>query len=70
MTALTPRLTALDRRVLNAVPVGSGARRPAILAAAVRGTTALRLKEAGEILNGMESLGLVENRNGWWRRRE
>lgn len=68
MSALVPRLTPLDRRVLNAVPVDAGARRPQILAAATRGTTALRFGEAGEILDALEHLGLVEKRNGWWRR--
>lgn len=55
--------TALDRRVLAAVPYGRGVRLAVVARHA--GTSD---DEARSILRGFEHLGQVRNRGGWWSR--
>lgn len=60
--ALQPRLTSLDERVLR--QVRDRPRRVTQIAFAMdRPADEVRL-----ILRGLEHLGRVEQRNGWWRR--
>ncbi len=65
-TALLPRLTTLDRRVLESLPAADepGKRLADVLAQA-RG---FERGEWLEILRGLEHIGLVTCRGGWWRR--
>jgi hypothetical protein len=60
---LVPELTRLDRQVLKSVPRLVGVRAHAIVEKFADGETA-------EILSGLEHLGYVAQRNGWWRRTE
>jgi hypothetical protein len=71
---LTPRLTALDERVLAQLPQ-DGARRARDIARDVyrRGslrcaTTQAEMDELVGILRGLEHIGLVAQAGGWWRR--
>ena len=72
--SLAPTLTKLDRKVLKAVPRGiSGARAGQMHSwmTHLYGTRAApNVREFNEILRGLEHVGYVENRNGWWRRTE
>lgn len=65
---LTPRLTALDERVLGALPEHGSLRLRALLAA----NPVLRSGDPREdvlgILRGLEAVGLASGRGGWWRR--
>jgi hypothetical protein len=61
--SLVPELTRLDRQVLAAVPRLVGVRAHAIVEKFADG-------EAADILAGLEHLGYVRQRNGWWRRTE
>jgi hypothetical protein len=60
---LVPELTKLDRRVLASVPRLVGVRAYAIVEKFADG-------QAADILSGLEHLGYVAQRNGWWRRTE
>jgi hypothetical protein len=78
--ALTPTLTRFDERVLAAVPQGKGARVGRIVADVLRG---YRHHDHGSyvrwcgcpsrddivgVLRGLEHLGAIHQRSGWWRR--
>jgi hypothetical protein len=79
---LRPELTALDRKVLECLPVAEdidipGARAQHVADAVVRQpssqlgrmpTTDAEVREIEEILRGLEAVGLAWNDNGWWRR--
>lgn len=64
--ALAPRLTALDERVLAEVPADRSVRLSAVHEA--MGRRLATEQEVREILRGLEALGLVSSRWGWWRR--
>lgn len=77
--SLAPSLTKLDRKVLLAVPTGRSCRRRDVVRAIDPppwyGTPdgrarrmARAMLEAWMTLRGLEHLGYVEHRNGWWRR--
>jgi hypothetical protein len=77
VTALVPRLTRLDERVLAALP--SEPSEPSVRVAAVHhravrdGVGAIRhdvtVADVRGILPGLEHLGLASGRGGWWRAR-
>lgn len=58
---LRPALTALDKRVLDALDHDRGRRARAIVDAA-------QARDVLEILRGLESVGLARSDNGYWRR--
>ncbi len=74
MAVLTPRLTALDERVLAALDPDVGVRLAKVAARVYRPgrhrapTTGAELDELAGILRGLEHLGLVRQAGGWWRR--
>ena len=80
MTVLEPRLTSLDERVLAAVPYVRGHRLEEIARTVHRSTgrgewtgrgflpSASQVAELRWVLRGLEHLGRVECRGGWWRR--
>lgn len=80
VVALEPELTALDRRVLAAVPAGRPGRRASAVAGELFGKTWRYGTPAGRagrrsrdvatvrgILRGFEHLERVTGRGGWWR---
>lgn len=62
--ALSPRLTRLDERILSMVPGRKPGARSRWIAARLSEDPA----EVRRVLRGLEHLGRVECRNGWWRR--
>lgn len=80
-TALEPRLTSLDERVLNALPrAGTSGVRCAVIVDRVYpranrydGWMGVRVRESDMreirgILRGLEHLGKATGRGGWWKR--
>lgn len=72
-TALLPRLTALDRRVLDALPAADerGKRARDTFKAPPRmqrWKIAAAYEEHCEVLRGLEAIGRAQRPGGWWRR--
>lgn len=67
---LRPALTALDKRVLDALDHDRGRRARAIVDDVVRPGSgrAAQARDVLEILRGLESVGLARSDNGYWRR--
>jgi hypothetical protein len=69
--ALTPTLTTWDHQVLGAVKTDKARRSLDVLNALDDGATGLLVANVADVtatLRGLEHLGYVTNRNGWWRR--
>lgn len=66
-SALRPALTALDVRVLHAVPRHRGVRIAQVVKATGGRETADTVRS---ILRGLERTGYVTGAGGWWRRHE
>ncbi len=72
--ALLPRLTALDRRVLDALPAadeGGKRARDTFTAPRVQRwgwDAAAAYEEHCAVLRGLEAVGLARCAGGWWRR--
>lgn len=66
--ALSPRLTALDRRVLDALPVCAPGWRARSVYGVLRTRYRIRdsLEDIEGILRGFEHLGQARQRGGWW----
>lgn len=62
---LTPRLTALDTAVLEAVREGPC--RLSTIGSRIWDRWAVGRTTTLEVLRGLEHLGYIENRHGWWR---
>lgn len=73
MTGLTPRLTRLDERVLDALPTDGRSVRVGQLVEALNAGTdpwsssRTSADEVRAILRGFEHLGRATGRGGWWR---
>jgi hypothetical protein len=68
--APTLKLRPLDERVLAALPepTAAGVRARHVAAAVYARVTGAEVREAREILRGLEAVGLAYQAGGWWRR--
>lgn len=69
--AQAPPLTDFDRRVLRSVPEDVGIRTHESVKRVTRKDEpgAREGREIYLVLRGLEHLGLIEQRGGWWRRK-
>jgi hypothetical protein len=68
--ALLPRLTSLDRAVLEAVPCDAAVRFAVVFDGTrmLTGGAGAEEREVAEVLRGLEAVGLLTCNRGWWRR--